>query len=84
MTLFGYIQNCANGAPKVGIVPKLSDAELLTLAVLPALLGFTSETRFLRHAEASQSLQSSVLFFRAPVDARAGASRRQAVTVSKF
>ncbi|HEY1832073.1 MAG TPA: IS982 family transposase [Acidimicrobiales bacterium] len=36
--------------PKVGIVPKLSDAELCTLAVLQALLGFTSETRFLRHA----------------------------------
>lgn len=36
--------------PKVGLVPKLSDAELVTLAVLQALLGFTSETRFLRHA----------------------------------
>jgi hypothetical protein len=38
-------------APESGLVPKLSDAELLTLAVLQALLGFTSETRFLRHAE---------------------------------
>lgn len=37
--------------PEVGIVPKLSDAELLTMAVLQALLGFTSETRFLRHAK---------------------------------
>jgi hypothetical protein len=36
--------------PTVGIAPKLSDAELLSLAVLQALLGFTSETRFLRHA----------------------------------
>ena len=36
--------------PEVGLAPKLSDAELLTLAVLQALLGFTSETRFLRHA----------------------------------
>jgi hypothetical protein len=36
--------------PKVGIAPKLSDAELLTMAVLQALLGFTSETRFLRYA----------------------------------
>jgi hypothetical protein len=36
--------------PKVGIAPKLSDAELMTLGVLQALLGFTSETRFLRHA----------------------------------
>lgn len=38
--------------PPVGIAPKLSDAELVTLAVLQALLGFTSETRFLRHARA--------------------------------
>lgn len=36
--------------PKVGIAPKLSDAELVTMAVVQALLGFTSETRFLRHA----------------------------------
>jgi hypothetical protein len=38
--------------PKVGIAPKISDSELVTLAVLQALLGFTSETRFLRHARA--------------------------------
>jgi hypothetical protein len=36
--------------PTVGITPKLTDAELLTLAVLQALLGFTSEARFIRHA----------------------------------
>jgi hypothetical protein len=36
--------------PAVGISPKLTDAELLTLAVLQALLGFTSEARFIRHA----------------------------------
>jgi hypothetical protein len=34
----------------VGIPPKLSDAELVTLAVMQALLGFTSEARWLRHA----------------------------------
>lgn len=38
--------------PAVGIAPKLSDAELLTLAALQALLGFTSEARFIRHAQA--------------------------------
>ena len=38
--------------PEVGIVPKLSDAELVTLAVIQALLGFVSEARFLRHARA--------------------------------
>jgi hypothetical protein len=36
--------------PRVGIAPKLSDAELLTLAVLQVLLGFEHETRWLRHA----------------------------------
>jgi hypothetical protein len=34
----------------VGIAPKLSDAELVTLAVMQALLGFTSESRWMRHA----------------------------------
>ncbi len=36
--------------PRVGIAPKLSDAELVTLWVLQALLGFTSEARWLRYA----------------------------------
>ena len=36
--------------PKVGIAPKLSDAELLTLAVLQVLLGFDEEARWARHA----------------------------------
>jgi hypothetical protein len=35
----------------VGIAPKLSDAELVTLAVLQALGGYTSEARWLRHAD---------------------------------
>ena len=38
--------------PAVGIAPKLSDAELVTLAVLSALLGFDSEARFIRYAKA--------------------------------
>jgi hypothetical protein len=38
--------------PAVGIAPKLSDAELVTLAVLQALLGFCSEARWLRYAHA--------------------------------
>jgi hypothetical protein len=41
----------ARWRPKVGIAPKLSDAEVATLAVLQALLGFTSEARFLRYAD---------------------------------
>ena len=38
--------------PVVGRSPQLSDAELVTLAVLQALLGFTSEARWIRHARA--------------------------------
>ena len=34
----------------MGLKPRLSDAELVTLVVLQALLGFTSETRWLRYA----------------------------------
>ena len=36
--------------PRVGIAPRLTDAELVTLAVMQALLGFTSESRWLRFA----------------------------------
>src|SRR5665811_355392 len=36
--------------PKIGIAPKISDAELVTLAVMQALLGHTSERRWLRYA----------------------------------
>ena len=36
--------------PAVGIAPKLTDAELLTLAVMQALLGYVSEARWLRYA----------------------------------
>ena len=36
--------------PGVGIAPKISDAELVTLAVMAALLGYTSEARWLRFA----------------------------------
>ncbi|MDQ4039159.1 MAG: IS982 family transposase [Actinomycetota bacterium] len=36
--------------PKIGITPKITDAELVTLAVMQALLGHTSEARWLRWA----------------------------------
>ena len=39
--------------PEIGIVPVLSDAELVTLSVIQALLGFTSEARFIRYAQNS-------------------------------
>jgi len=38
--------------PAVGITPQLTDAELVTLAVIQALRGFTSESRWLRFARA--------------------------------
>ena len=38
--------------PSAGITPQLSDAELVTLAMMQAILGFTSEARWLRHARA--------------------------------
>jgi hypothetical protein len=36
--------------PATGICPQISDAEMVTLAVMQAVLGFTSEARWLRHA----------------------------------
>jgi len=36
--------------PAVGLAPRISDAELVTLCVMQALLSFTSESRWLRHA----------------------------------
>ncbi|MFC9730721.1 IS982 family transposase [Streptomyces roseolus] len=38
--------------PSVGIAPLLTDAELVTLAMMQAMLGFTSEAKWLRHARA--------------------------------
>ncbi|MER6535832.1 IS982 family transposase [Streptomyces sp900105755] len=38
--------------PAVGIAPKPTDAELVTLAVMQAMLGSTSEGKWLRHARA--------------------------------
>ncbi|MGW2346940.1 IS982 family transposase [Streptomyces sp. NPDC001661] len=38
--------------PVVGIAPQLSDAELVTLSMMQAMLGYTSEARWLRHARA--------------------------------
>ncbi len=38
--------------PEVGIDPQISDAEIITLSVMQALLGYTSEARWLRHATA--------------------------------
>jgi hypothetical protein len=39
--------------PQIGLQPKITDAELLTLAVMQALLGYVSERRWLRYARAN-------------------------------
>src|SRR5215468_854483 len=36
--------------PRVGIAPKITDAELITVAVLQALLGYHDESRWIRYA----------------------------------
>jgi hypothetical protein len=38
--------------PAVGITPRLTDAELVTLAMMQAMLGFASEAKWLRHCHA--------------------------------
>lgn len=38
--------------PTIGLQPRLSDAELVTLAVMQALLGYTSESCWIRHVRA--------------------------------
>jgi Transposase DDE domain len=38
--------------PAIGLQPRLTDAELVTLAVMQALLGYASESRWIRHARA--------------------------------
>jgi len=38
--------------PAIGLQPRLTDAELVPLAVMQALLGYTSEARWIRHARA--------------------------------
>jgi len=42
----------APARPAVGIEPKITDAELITLSVMQALTGHTSESRWLRYARA--------------------------------
>lgn len=36
--------------PRVGIAPKITDAELITLAVIQAVLGYHNESRWIRYA----------------------------------
>ena len=41
--------------PRVGFAPKITDAELVTLAVMAALAGYPSERRWLRHVRENLS-----------------------------
>ena len=60
--------------PRVGLVARTSDAEIITLAVMQALLGYTSEARWLRRVGLSAYSSVSVMmasasFLSAGVDA---------------
>ena len=48
-----WVDNCLTGRVRVGRRPRLTDSELLTLAVAQALLGVHSETRWLRSVPAA-------------------------------
>jgi hypothetical protein len=39
--------------PKVGITPRITDAELITVSVMQALLGYHNESRWIRYARKS-------------------------------
>jgi hypothetical protein len=52
MTCCGSRRSARRGARRSDSPPQISDAELVTLAVMQALLGFTSESRRLRFATA--------------------------------
>jgi hypothetical protein len=42
--------------PNVGITPKITDAELITVSVMQALLGYAQESRWIRYARKALSL----------------------------
>jgi hypothetical protein len=56
--LLNYHPERAPSRPGIGIAPKITDAELVTLTVMAALLGHSSEARRWRFARA----RSSALF----------------------
>jgi hypothetical protein len=45
--------------PETGLQPRLSDAGLVTLAVMQALLGYASESRWVRHYRARLGIFSA-------------------------
>lgn len=49
--------------PRVGMAPKITHAEMLTLAAMQALLGHSSESRWLRFARMKSA---GVVFLSAP------------------
>ena len=50
--LLAHNPGLAPERPVVGFAPKLSDAELITLAVISSLLGYDNESKFMRFAHA--------------------------------
>ncbi|GHD38002.1 hypothetical protein GCM10007147_46100 [Nocardiopsis kunsanensis] len=55
--LLRHCPDLAPWRPEVGFRPRLSDADLITLALMQALLGYTNETRWLRYARTHLSEQ---------------------------
>ena len=68
--------------PEIGITPQLTDAELVTLAVIQALLGYTSERRFIRYAHTHLRAWFPYLPQRAAYNKRLRASATQCNTSS--
>ena len=56
----------------VGFAPKLTDAELVTLAVISALLGFDNESQFMRYAHAHPVRLRRIRDLSSPVREAAG------------
>jgi hypothetical protein len=65
--------------PTVGIAPKLTDAELLTVAVMQALLGYVSEARWLRYARTGLRHLFPYLPRQSGYNKRLGAARPQVI-----
>ena len=58
--------------PAIGIAPRICEAEMVTLAVLQALLGFTSEARWVRYAAATCGTCSRTCLSRAATPSGCG------------
>jgi hypothetical protein len=70
--------------PKIGVRPRLTDAELVTLAVMQALLGYTCGSRWIRHARAHLGHLFRYLPGQRPSGDQTRASARLSPTPNRF